>query len=176
MRLVAAQINARFITVIELLDLSVFRNIDHHRPGTSRAGDVISLGDRTRNFGRFGHLEIPFRNRHRHADRIGLLEGVRSEQSRRHLPGNADDRRRVEHRVGDPGHQVRSARAGRSQANAHLAGGARITLRGMYGALFVARENVIQPIGMMVQMIVNRDYLTARVTEYRIGSFGYKRQ
>lgn len=46
----------------------------------------------------------------------------------------------------------------------------------MYGALFVTRENVIQPIGVMVQMIVNRDYLTARVTEYRIGSFGYKRQ
>ena len=60
MRLVAAQINARFITVIELLDLSVFRNIDHHRPGTSRAGDVISLGDRTRNFGRFGHLKFHF--------------------------------------------------------------------------------------------------------------------
>lgn len=46
----------------------------------------------------------------------------------------------------------------------------------MYGALFVTRQDVVQPVGMMVQMIVDRNDLSAGITEDRIGSLGDERQ
>lgn len=53
---------------------------------------------------------------------------------------------------------------------------ARVALRCVDGALLVARQDVVQPVGMVIQMIVDRNDLSAGITEDRIGSLGDERQ
>lgn len=47
MGLVASQIDARLIAIIELLDLCILRNINEHRTRTTTAGNVESPGNRS---------------------------------------------------------------------------------------------------------------------------------
>ena len=174
--MIAAQVDARFVAEVKLFDLSVFRDIDHDGARPAGPCDVISPRDRSRNLGSLGDLIVPFRDGHRHADRVGLLKRVRAEQCGGNLPRDADDRRRVEHRIGYSGDEIRRAGTGGGQTDAHLACRTGVALRRVYGALFVTRQDVVQPVGMMVQMIVDRNDLSAGITEDRIGSLGDERQ
>ena len=81
-------------------------------------------------------------DRHGDALDVGLLEGVGADQVGRHLAGDAHDRRRVEVGVGDRRDQVGRAGAGGGDGDAHLAGGARVALRHVAGALLVAHQVV----------------------------------
>ena len=82
-------------------------------------------------------------DRQEDARRVGLLEGVRADQVRLHLARDDHHRRRVEERVGDRRDEVRRAGPGRRHGDADLAGGARIALRHVAGALLVAHEHVL---------------------------------
>ena len=39
--------------------------------------------------------------------------------------------------------------------------------------MLVAYENVVKGVGVVVESVVYRQYLSAGITEYRIGAFGY---
>ena len=53
----------------------------------------------------------------RDADRVAFLEGVGADQMRRHLAGDADERDRIHHRVGEAGDRV--GRAGARGTSTH---------------------------------------------------------
>ena len=81
----------------------------------------------------------------RDADRVAFLEGIRTDQRRRHLAGDADQRDRIHQRVLQAASLHWSRRARRSPAcTPGLAGRARIAFGRMAGALLVAHENVLQ--------------------------------
>jgi len=66
---------------------------------------------------------------HRHAKHVQLLERIGAHQCRRHLAGDDHHRHRVQHRIGDAGDQVGSARAGGGHAYADAPAGPRIPVR-----------------------------------------------
>jgi hypothetical protein len=45
----------------------------------------------------------------------------------------------------------------------------------MYRTLFVARQDMVQPVGIAVEVIVYRNDGTSGVAEERIGAFGQQR-
>jgi hypothetical protein len=81
-------------------------------------------------------------HRRRHADHVGLLEGVGAEQVGPHLTGHEDGRRRVHVGVADRRQQVGRAGAGGREGDADAAGRARVALRRVAGACLVAHQHV----------------------------------
>ena len=94
-------------------------------------------------------------DRQRDAADVGFLEGVGADDGRGHLAGDRDDRHRVHVRVGDRRDQVGRARAGGGHADADLAGGLRVPLGGVAGALLVADQDVPDR-GGVEQRVVRR--------------------
>ena len=111
-------------------------------PGPPGARDVEGLVDRPRDLPRVLDHERVLDDRHRDADRVGLLEAVGAEQLGAHLAGDEHDRHRVHHRVGDRRDQVRRAGAGRGERDADLAGRLGVALGGVAAAGLVAHEDV----------------------------------
>ena len=85
-------------------------------PGRPLAGDGERFADRRRDVFGARHQVVVLRDRQRDAGDVGFLERVGSDQLAAHLSGDADDRRRVEHRRRDAGDHVRRARARTSQS------------------------------------------------------------
>ena len=82
------------------------------------------------------------RHRHRDPGDVGLLERVVADDRGRHLAGDRDDRDRVHLRVGEGGHEVAAAGAGRRHRDADLAGRPRIPLGRVARALLVPAQDV----------------------------------
>ena len=133
----------------------VLADVDQHRAGAARRGDVERLGDRARDLRRVGDQVVVLGDRHRDAADVGLLEGVRADRGRRDLAGDGHDRHRVHVGVGDRRDQVGGARAARGHADADLAGGRRVALGRVAGALLVADEDV-PDLGGVHQRVVRR--------------------
>ena len=95
---------------------------------------------------------------------VGLLERVVADQMGRHLAGQADHRDRIAQRVEQAGHRVGGAGARGHQHHAHLAGRARIALGGMHGRLFVAHQDMAQPV-LLEQLVIQRKDRAARIAE-----------
>ena len=111
-------------------------------PGTPGAREVEGLVDRARDLQRRADLEGVLDDRHRDAERVGLLEAVGADQVGAHLAGDEHRRHRVHHRVDDRRHDVRRARAGGRERDADLAGRLRVALGGVAAAGLVAHEDV----------------------------------
>ena len=111
------------------------------------ARDVLDLRDEV------GVLD----DRQEDAGRVGLLEGVRADQVRRHLARDDHERRRVEERVGDRRDEVRRARPGGRHGDADLAGRARVALRHVAGALLVAHQHVLDRRPRRGERVVDRE-------------------
>ena len=97
-------------------ELNVFRNIDDDRPWTTCGRDQKGLVDCPREIIDIGDEIIVLGAASRDPDRVALLERVRADQMRRHLPGNDDHGNGIHHRVGDRRHHIRRARAGGHQS------------------------------------------------------------
>ena len=117
-------------------------DVDEHRTGATGRGDVERLGDHARDLVGVGDQEVVLGDRHRDAADVGLLEGVGADRGRGHLAGDGDHRHRVHVGVGDRRDQVGRARAAGGHADADLAGGDGVPLRGVAGALLVAHQDV----------------------------------
>ena len=111
-------------------------------PGRPGARDVERLVDRARDLQRVLDHEAVLDDRHRDADRVGLLEAVGAEQLGAHLAGEEHDRDRVHHRVADRRDEVRRAGAAGAERDADLAGRLRVALGGVAAAGLVADEDV----------------------------------
>ena len=113
-----------------------------------------------------GHQPGVLDDRHRDALDVGLLERVGADQVRRHLAGDADDRRRVEVGVGDRSHQVGRPGAGRGDGDADPAGRPGVALGHVAGALLVAHEVVADRCGRRRPRVVQRQDRAARKAEH----------
>ena len=120
-RVVAKQLNFGRLLKLHLLDLGVLAEVDQHRARPAAAGDIEGLFDNLGHLAGAGYQEIVLGDGQCYAGHIGFLEGVAANKVGRHLPGDADDWRRVHHRRSDTGHQVRGSRPGGSNGHTHLA-------------------------------------------------------
>ena len=85
----------------------------------------------------------------------------------RHLPGDDDERNRIHIGGGDAGHGVGNAGAGSHQANAGLAGRARVSVGGVRRALLVAHEDMAN-LFLLKEFVVNDKHRAAGIAENQI--------
>jgi hypothetical protein len=145
----------------------VLGQVDQHRPGPAGQGQVERLGDRPRDLRGILDQEVVLRDRERDAADVGFLEGVRADRGRRHLAGDRDDRHRVHVRVGDRGDQVGRPRSRGRHADPDPAGGLRVPLRGVAGALLVPDQHVPDG-GGVEQRVVRRQDRAAGDAEHDV--------
>jgi hypothetical protein len=106
------------------------------------------------------------------ADDINLLESVVADQLGGDLSGKYNQRYRVHIRRSNSGNRVCRSRAGRHQANAGFAAGARITVGSMHGPLLVPDQYVSDIcFGKLIEKINNH---AARKPEDRFHTFVFK--
>ena len=74
----------------------VLGDVDQHRPGTSRGGDVERLLDNSRDVLGLGDQKVVLGDRLSDARRIALLEGIGSDRCVGHLSGHHDHGHRIE--------------------------------------------------------------------------------
>ena len=122
--------------------LRVFRDVDQHRAGTALLRDLERLAHRRRDILGARDEVVVFRHRQRDAGDVDLLERVGADQAAADLAGDADDRRRVEHRGGDAGDHVGRARTGGGDRDADAPGRPRIAVGHVRGALLVPHQRV----------------------------------
>ena len=142
----------------------ILQNVDVYRAGTGNGkglayhvGQLVCVLDQ----------EIALGNGHGDAGDINLLEGVLADQILCHVAGDEHNGGGVQIGGGDAGDQVGGAGAGCGETDAHLAGGAGITVRSVRSALLVGGEDVLDLLAVAVQLklIVDVQDGTARIAE-----------
>ena len=113
-----------------------------------------------------------FRDRDCDAGDVDFLKRVRAHHVTGDLAGDADDRRGIEHRGGDAGHEVRRARAGCRDDHAHAAARAGKAVRHVNRTLLVSHENVADR--EFEQCIVGWQNRATRIPEYGLHPFPYQ--
>ncbi len=145
-------------------DLNVLGDVDDHRARAAGGGDVERLGQDARQILHPAHQVVVLGARPRDADRVALLEGIGADEVRRHLAGDADHRDGIQHRVGERGHDVGGARAGRHEHDAGTAGRAGVALGHMAGAGLVTHEDVAHVL-LLEDLVVDRQDRSAGIPE-----------
>ena len=163
-RLVGLVRDVRRADVVAGRELDVLGDVDHHRAGAAGLGDIERLVQHARQVVDVLHQPVVLGAGPRDADRIAFLERVVADEVRRHLPGDADERDGIHQRVGEAGHRVGGAGAGRDERDADLAGRARIAFRRMQRAAFLAHEDVLDLV-LLEQLVVDRQHGAAGVAE-----------
>ena len=145
-------------------------NVDDHRPGTSAARPVESFGNGVGNFVDAANQPAPLGERKRHAEDVGFLEGVGSDQGTADLAGDADQRDRVHFRVRDAGNQIgRAGSAGRHR-HSDLAGHPGVAFGRENRALLVPRQDVAHAAAL--ERVIQRHDGAAGITEHKVNPFG----
>ena len=132
----------------------VFQKVDHHRPGPpgGRHGEGLAhyVGD---------GLGVPHQigglgDGHGDAGDVHLLEGVLAQGLLGHVAGDEDDGGGVHVGGGDAGNQVCRSRAAGGKAHPHLPGGPGVAVGGVGGPLLVGREDVVDFVLVVVQLVI----------------------
>ncbi|MEJ7604674.1 MAG: hypothetical protein WKG01_42870, partial [Kofleriaceae bacterium] len=163
-RLVTGQVQVGDRLVGDLGAAEVDGDVDDDRAGAPGARDVKGLVDRARDLQRRADLVAVLDDGHRDAERVGLLEAVRADQVGAHLPGDHDQRDRVQHRVDDRSDDVGGAGSARRERDADPAGRLRVALGRVAAAGLVAHEDV--PDSAVVQRVVGGDVGPAGEAEH----------
>ena len=142
----------------------VLGDVDEHRARASGGGDVEGLRDRARDLLGASDQETVLGDRHRDAADVSLLEGVGADERARDLTGDGHQRDGVHVGVGQRRDEVRRTRTGGRHAHADAAGGVRVALGRMAGALLVTREDVTDLRGVHQRVVQGKDR-PARDTE-----------
>ena len=164
LRLIALVGEILRLEVVALGELDVLRDVDHDRAGPSALRHVERLVQHARQVGDVFDEIVVLGARPGDADGVAFLERVVADQMGRHLAGDADDGNRVHQRVGEPRDRVGGARPRGDQHAADLAGGARIALGRVHGALLVPHQDVADLL-LVKQRVVDRQHGAARVAE-----------
>ena len=90
---------------------------------------------------------VPLRDRPEHVDDVDDLVRLLVERLGRGLAGDRDDRRAIEVRVGDPGQEVRRARAERGHRDGRAAGEPAVDVGHERGALLVTGRDMADRLG-----------------------------
>ena len=148
-------------------ELHVFRDVDDDRSRAAVRGDVERLVQDAGQVFDPAHQIIVLGATAGDAGGVALLERVRADEMGRHLAGDADQRDRIEQRVGQAGDRVGGAGTGRDQQNADLAGRAGVALGRVGRALLMAHENVPQLV-LIEDRVVDRQHRAARIAEHDV--------
>lgn len=111
------------------------------------------------------NLITPFSDRLGDTYQVDFLKSVCSEKTRPYLSGNNYDRCTVYHCIGNTGDCIRCSGTACHQTNTYLTRYAGKTLRCMSSSLFVANQDMVQCILMIVQSIEYRHDRTSGITE-----------
>ena len=149
--------------------LHVLADVDEDRAGAARAGDLERLDEGGGEVLDLRHEDVVLRDRHRDADDVGFLEGVRAEDLRGDLAGDEDDRDRVEHRRGDAGDEVRGAGTRRAEGDADAAAGAGVAVGRVRAPLLVPHEDVVDRV--LRHRVVDRQDRPAGIAEDGVDAF-----
>src|SRR5215469_7301922 len=127
-----------------LAQLHVLGDVDQHRAGAPAARyaeglmhDVCYVFDSL-------HEKVVFRDRLRHAQYVGFLEGIAANEVTRYLPGDRHNGRRVHVGRGEAGDEVGGARATGGDAYTDLARSAGIAIGGVSGRLLMPHQDMAQ--------------------------------
>lgn len=173
-RAVAGQVHGRRPAERGLRLEGVLGDVDEDGARTAGGGDMEGLGDGVRDVLGLGDEEVVLGDRHRDADDVRLLEGVRADRRGGDLAGDRDQRDGVHVGVGDRGDQVGGAGARGGHADADLAGGLRVAGGGVSGALLVTDQHMTDPGGVHHRVVRRKDG-AAGDAEYRVGPHFLKR-
>ena len=143
--------------------LRVLGDVDVHRAGPPGAREVEGFAQRRVDLFRFRDQVVVLGDGQRDAGDVRLLERVAAQDCGRHLPGNADDGRRIHHRGGDAGDQVGRSRTGGGDGDSHLPRGARVAVGHVGGPLLVTDQHV--PDRVAGHRVVSRHDRATRVAE-----------
>ena len=118
-----------------------------------------------------------FHDRQGDAEDVGLLECIGANRRTRHLTGDHHHGHRVHLGCSDTGHQVGGTRPRRAEANAHLAGGARIGIGRVGAGLLMPHQDVLHPTLALgdVECVVDRENRAAGVAENRVDAMAPQR-
>jgi len=92
-RLVSRQIHLGGILELCFAHLHIFGNVDQHRAGPTRLGDVEGLFHRSAQLPDVGHEVIVLGDGHGDASNVCFLEAVGAQHRCGHLSGDGDDGR-----------------------------------------------------------------------------------
>ena len=148
--------------------LCILRKVEHHGTGPAALGNEEGTCHGPRDVFGTTYLVVPLRDGLRHAHDVNLLEGIGAQHGSAHLSADDNHRRGVNHGIGHARNGVHGPRTARHDGTAHLAADAGIALSGMYGSLFVAYQNVVQRLLVVVECIVGRHDGAPGVTEKHI--------
>jgi len=109
--------------------------------------------------------------RARDADRVAFLEGVLADGVRRNLAREHHHRDRIHVRRGNAGHGVGHSRSARDERYAALAGGSRVSVGRMDGALLMANQDVLH-ILLPEDGVVEVQHRPTRIAEYELDTLG----
>ena len=164
--LISRQMNRRHRLVVSLPREDVFRDVDKHRAGPSRGGDIERLVDGLRQVFEALYQEIMLGARACNAESIGLLESIAANQFAGHLARDGHDGDGVHHGVHQAGGEVGRAGSRSGAADSRFAGGARVALGGEGGILFVAYQHVADVV--LVERVVEGESDAAGVSEHTV--------
>ena len=140
--LVAGEVDGLGPVPVHRLVGDVLGHVDEHRAGAAGGRDVERLPDHPRDVGGVGDQPVVLGDRHGDADGVGLLERVGADHRVRHLAGDDHQRDAVHVGVAQRGDDVGGGRAAGDHGHARSAGGVRVALGHVAGALLVAHEDV----------------------------------
>ena len=149
--------------------MRVFRDIDQHRSRTTGTRHIKRLADRPCHFTGVRHQVIVLGDGKRHPRDIGFLKGIGTDQLAAHLPGDADNRRGIQHGGGDSRDHVGRARPGGGNGDPDLPGGTRVSVRHVRGPLLVAHQDMMNL--AVLQSVVCRENRAAGIPEHVLHPF-----
>src|SRR5690606_35860428 len=153
--------------VFSLLELHVLRNVDDNRAGAAMRRDIEGFMHDANEFRRGLHQPVMLGAVARDTDRIGFLEGIRTDEMGRDLPRQADQRDRIHQCVRETGNSIGGTGAGSDEHNARLARRTRIALGRVNRALLMANENVANLV-LLEKRVIDRQDSAARIAENRV--------
>ena len=116
------------------------------------------------------NYEIMLGDRHCNASDIYLLEGVKTKQTAGNIAGYSDQRHGVHVRCGNASDEVSRARSGGRDNDARSSGGTRVAVRRVTCSLFMAGDDVLYFVAVLVQTVINIENSSSRITENGIRS------
>ena len=148
--LVAANIVDRHGSIFHLVYLRVLGKVEHHRARPTATGNVEGARHGPRHI--FGPTDLvtPLGDGLRDAYEVHFLKGIRTEETCTHLPGNNHDGRTIYHGVGNAGDGIGGTRPTGHEANTYLTRHTGKALCGMGSPLFMAHQDVVQRLPMII--------------------------
>lgn len=150
--------------------LNILRQINNDHTRFARTGNVKCFFDDRGKILTPAHCDCIFANAPCNANDIYLLKGIIADQMRWHLSGKTDKRHTVIICRGNSCGKIGSSGTAGHQTNAHFSRGARVTVRRVNQALFVARENDPDFLNT-IQCVKQINCLPAGVSKQRVNLF-----